>query len=57
MMYIITYTCITYTADMNPCSSDLCFHGTCTNLVYDYTCTCENGYDGKDCDNGRVTCS
>ena len=45
------------TAIIKDCSSNPCIHGTCTDLVNNYTCTCEAGYDGKNCDNGKATCN
>ncbi|CAC5407615.1 unnamed protein product [Mytilus coruscus] len=32
------------------CASNLCLHGLCSNNVTDYTCACDAGYTGYDCD-------
>jgi hypothetical protein len=34
--------------DPNPCLNS----GTCTDLKYDYNCTCDHGYFGRNCENG-----
>jgi len=45
------YTCIP-APDM--CSFQPCYHGDCINTVtdksFDYTCICDEGYTGVDCD-------
>ena len=35
---------------MNECDSPPCVHGTCENLPGTYSCDCEDGYEGQDCD-------
>ncbi|XP_078582473.1 uncharacterized protein LOC144865519 isoform X2 [Branchiostoma floridae x Branchiostoma japonicum] len=37
-------------ADLDDCSSSPCAHGTCTDGVGSYTCSCENGWGGTNCD-------
>ncbi|XP_035693768.1 protein crumbs homolog 1-like [Branchiostoma floridae] len=32
------------------CARSPCTHGTCTDDVGSYTCSCENGWTGRDCD-------
>eukprot|EP00058_Branchiostoma_floridae_P007262 XP_002592750.1 hypothetical protein BRAFLDRAFT_65332 [Branchiostoma floridae] len=32
------------------CAKSPCAHGTCTDDVGSYTCSCENGWTGQDCD-------
>ena len=44
-----------YAADINECLLQPCLNGNCTDLVNDFTCTCDDGYDGKNCDNGKAT--
>ncbi|XP_019639758.1 PREDICTED: fibropellin-1-like [Branchiostoma belcheri] len=34
----------------NDCASSPCAHGTCTDGVASYTCSCENGWTGNNCD-------
>lgn len=37
------------------CESDPCQHGaSCSNAENDYTCTCTDGFEGKDCDVPKV---
>jgi len=31
------------------CEKKPCLHGFCTNLLNDFKCTCDNGYEGKKC--------
>ncbi|XP_078693601.1 uncharacterized protein LOC144923157 isoform X2 [Branchiostoma floridae x Branchiostoma belcheri] len=37
-------------AEMLDCASSPCAHGTCTDGVGGYTCTCESGWAGNNCD-------
>ncbi|XP_078581452.1 laminin subunit gamma-3-like [Branchiostoma floridae x Branchiostoma japonicum] len=37
-------------ADLNECEPSPCVHGTCTDDIGGYTCTCENGWEGINCD-------
>ncbi|WAR08657.1 CSMD3-like protein [Mya arenaria] len=46
--------CVSGAGDIDNCSPNPCAHGTCTDLVNDYTCACVAGYDGKNCDNGLL---
>ncbi|XP_035671876.1 neurogenic locus notch homolog protein 1-like [Branchiostoma floridae] len=36
--------------DLDDCASSPCAHGNCTDGVGSYTCSCENGWGGTDCD-------
>ncbi|TKS79285.1 Vitamin K-dependent protein C [Collichthys lucidus] len=36
--------------DGNQCRSNLCVHGTCVDLYQAYACRCNQGYEGKYCD-------
>lgn len=41
----------------NPCASNPCIHGLCqSSNVYDYSCTCEFGYAGRNCENVLKRC-
>ena len=35
------------------CASNPCQHGTCESTVDGYTCTCDKGWAGTNCDQGR----
>ncbi|XP_035671878.1 fibropellin-3-like [Branchiostoma floridae] len=44
-------------ADFDNCASSPCTHGTCTDGVGSYTCSCENGWKGTDCDQDINECT
>ncbi|XP_018405456.1 PREDICTED: basement membrane-specific heparan sulfate proteoglycan core protein-like [Cyphomyrmex costatus] len=39
-----------------PCTSNPCIHGQCQNLNDDYSCTCEYGYAGRNCEKMQKQC-
>ena len=41
-------------SDIDDCSPNPCVHGTCTDGVDSYTCACDAGYDGDNCDNSKL---
>ena len=51
----VVYPCFCYVLiDIDDCADVTCTgHGTCTDLVNDYTCNCDSGYTGKNCETGR----
>ncbi|RLU19726.1 hypothetical protein DMN91_008283 [Ooceraea biroi] len=45
------------TTAYNPCASNPCIHGLCqSSNAYDYSCTCEYGYVGRNCENVLKQC-
>ena len=40
--------------DTNECGSGPCAHGTCTDNVNTYICTCHDGYTGTNCETGML---
>lgn len=45
------------TTPYNPCASNPCVHGVCqSSNTYDYSCTCEYGYVGRNCENVLKQC-
>ncbi|XP_043603067.1 basement membrane-specific heparan sulfate proteoglycan core protein-like isoform X2 [Bombus pyrosoma] len=45
------------TTPYDPCASNPCIHGMCQNTdSYDYSCTCEYGYVGRNCENILKQC-
>lgn len=41
----------------DPCAWNPCIHGICqSSNVYDYSCTCEYGYVGRNCENVLKQC-
>ena len=36
--------------DLDDCSTNPCVNGTCYDLVNDYLCVCDDGYNGTNCD-------
>lgn len=41
-----------YITDINKCRSSPCLHGNCTDHVNNYTCECQPGFIGDNCDTG-----
>lgn len=40
----------------NQCNMSTCTEqGTCTDLWWDFSCDCDNGYTGKECSRGKLT--
>ena len=39
--------------EFDSCAVSPCVHGSCTDLVGGYNCTCTEGWTGSDCDVGR----
>ncbi|XP_049604100.1 vitamin K-dependent protein C [Syngnathus scovelli] len=39
--------------DGNQCESNRCVHGRCVDILQDYVCTCDQGYEGKYCQHAR----
>ena len=46
-----------YTCTAIDCSDSPCDHGTCTETNDGYECTCENGYQGHNCDTDINDCA
>ncbi len=43
-----------FLADIDECSSSPCQNGgACADGVDSYVCTCQDGYDGDDCENSK----
>lgn len=40
----------------NPCVSNPCINGLCQSIMQDYSCTCEYGYVGRNCENVLKQC-
>ena len=38
------------TDETNECVSSPCVHGTCADALNMYSCTCDAGYEGENCD-------
>ena len=44
-----------YCAGIDECASNPCQHdGVCTDMTYDYRCSCAEGYTGVDCQTGKI---
>ncbi|XP_078582422.1 uncharacterized protein LOC144865499 isoform X1 [Branchiostoma floridae x Branchiostoma japonicum] len=43
--------------DINECNTSPCVHGTCTDDIGGYTCTCQNGWEGTNCDRNIDECA
>ncbi|XP_078667188.1 uncharacterized protein LOC144909010 isoform X3 [Branchiostoma floridae x Branchiostoma belcheri] len=44
-------------SDIDDCLSSPCAHGTCTDGRMSYTCSCENGWTGNNCDQDIDECA
>lgn len=44
------------TTSYYPCAANPCIHGQCQNLNDDYSCTCEYGYAGRNCEKMQKQC-
>ncbi len=42
---------------INYCKNNPCLHGTCKNSVSGYTCTCDTGWNGNNCDTDIDECT
>ena len=40
--------------DIDDCLSSPCDHGTCSDAFNDYICTCDPGWDGKECRHSKA---
>ncbi|XP_066275716.1 fibropellin-1-like isoform X1 [Branchiostoma lanceolatum] len=47
----------TVCAEIDDCKSSPCAHGTCNNNVGGYNCSCDNGWEGTDCDQIMDDCA
>ena len=58
MSYVYLFICFiinwdnTNIKDINDCESDPCTHGSCLDGVRSYTCVCDAGYTGANCNKG-----
>ena len=50
----ISFSLISVFSDINECHSDPCMNGaTCEDGVFQYTCSCVDGYTGTHCETGE----
>jgi len=40
-------------SDIDDCAANPCVNGVCTDLVNDYECACNTGYEYKNCEHGK----
>ena len=46
---------IFYPTEINECGSSPCVYGTCTDNVNSYSCTCDDGYTGINCETSKLS--
>ena len=51
--FILSQLCIS--VDVNECASSPCVNGQCQDGINQYTCTCNAGWTGVNCDTGECT--
>ena len=39
--------------DIDECEPNPCIHGACDDEINDYSCTCDDGYEGPNCGDGK----
>ena len=55
---VLGYTGRNCEVDINECSSNPCLnHGTCSDLIGNYSCNCVLGYTGRNCEVDINECS
>ena len=45
---------ISVLVDIDECEDEPCVHGTCTDMVADFECSCEDGFSGTRCEIGQL---
>ena len=38
-----------FLTDINECEPNPCVYGNCTDLINNYSCSCDPGYNGRNC--------
>ena len=51
----LTYKLVNLLSGLDPCSSDPCRNGSCSQSEEGYTCNCTAGFSGRKCDKGSTT--
>ena len=52
-LFKLRWTGRTCDTQINPCSPNPCINGKCSVSLNTYTCTCNAGFTGKNCDTSR----
>ena len=55
LCYALMFIIVHLISDIDECTSSPCVQGDCTNKENHYTCLCENGWVGDNCDEGQST--
>ena len=48
------YHTFVFITDINECKLDPCVHGNCTDLINNYSCSCDPGYNGRNCSESKL---
>jgi hypothetical protein len=54
LLKMITYIYVIFVTDIDECLPSPCQYGTCQDLPNGYTCTCDHGYTGTNCEIGKI---
>ena len=44
-----------FVPDIDECAVEPCVYGSCGDGINEYTCTCDAGYEGENCETGKLT--
>ena len=58
MYHIVSHLKLSFFVDIDECATNPCQNsGSCTDQINGYTCSCVDGYDGTNCENGKYATS
>ena len=48
------YRTFVFITDINECKLDPCVYGKCIDLINNYSCSCDPGYNGRNCSESKL---